>query len=365
MGVTTDGILKVSGSGAGAAVDIVSPIGQDTMANSVSVVIASNQTPIDVNATLDKTGLATEAKQDDQIAQLSEVIGTSGVVAPAKVVVIGVVNNGDGTVRPLFYNSATGFVQVDVSGIDANLSSRASEGTLGALEAKFGTLGQKVMAGSTPVVIASDQSVLGVTAVNLDIRDLVFATDKVDVSGSIVDTELPAAVLLADNTVNPTVPGVASFGMVYDGATWDRDKKAQTGVLFNSFDRLFPMGVLDDVFKWSPVVGLATNPTAIDFGLVTRNIPSGTQDVSATDLDIRDLTFTTDKVDVSGSTVLSSALVSSDNESYTPGNTEQLSINQEGQLRVVTVHSRDEEVWKNLNPWESIGGFSFDSPWSN
>lgn len=37
-----------------------------------------------------------------------------------------------------------------------------------------------------------------------------------------VDTELPAAAALADNTANPTVPGVGSFGMVWDGATWDR-----------------------------------------------------------------------------------------------------------------------------------------------
>ena len=36
-----------------------------------------------------------------------------------------------------------------------------------------------------------------------------------------VDTELPAAALLADNTATPTVPAVGAFGMVYDGATWD------------------------------------------------------------------------------------------------------------------------------------------------
>jgi hypothetical protein len=43
----------------------------------------------------------------------------------------------------------------------------------------------------------------------------------VAVSGS-VDTELPAAAALADNVANPTVPGVGGFGMVWDGATWDR-----------------------------------------------------------------------------------------------------------------------------------------------
>jgi hypothetical protein len=42
------------------------------------------------------------------------------------------------------------------------------------------------MAASFPVVIASDQSAVPVSATNLDIRDLTFAADKADVSGSSV-----------------------------------------------------------------------------------------------------------------------------------------------------------------------------------
>lgn len=37
-----------------------------------------------------------------------------------------------------------------------------------------------------------------------------------------VDSELPAAAALADNTANPTVPGVGGFNMVFDGTNWDR-----------------------------------------------------------------------------------------------------------------------------------------------
>ena len=37
-----------------------------------------------------------------------------------------------------------------------------------------------------------------------------------------VDTELPAAAAMADNTANPTVPGVAAFLYCWDSATWDR-----------------------------------------------------------------------------------------------------------------------------------------------
>ena len=46
-------------------------------------------------------------------------------------------------------------------------------------------------------------------------------------------------------------------------------------------------------------------PDSVDLGVVTRNIPSGTQTIAATDLDIRDLAFATDKVDVTSSTVTS------------------------------------------------------------
>ena len=40
------------------------------------------------------------------------------------------------------------------------------------------------------------------------------------ISGT-VDTELPTAAALADNTATPTAPAVGAFGMVYDGSTWD------------------------------------------------------------------------------------------------------------------------------------------------
>jgi hypothetical protein len=75
--------------------------------------------------------------------------------------------------------------------VGMNLRLTASGGSIEAI-------GQKTMASSIPVVIASDQSALS------------------------IDTELPAAAALADNTANPTVPGVGAFLMAYDGATWDR-----------------------------------------------------------------------------------------------------------------------------------------------
>jgi hypothetical protein len=75
--------------------------------------------------------------------------------------------------------------------IGVNLRLSASGGSIEAL-------GQQTMASSIPVAIASNQSSLT------------------------VDTELPAAVTLGDNASNPTAPAVGAFGMLWDGATWDR-----------------------------------------------------------------------------------------------------------------------------------------------
>lgn len=58
-----------------------------------------------------------------------------------------------------------------------------------------------------------------------------------DASGQLkaaIDTEMPAAVALGDNTVNPTVPGVAAFLMCYDGSTWDRCQGGLTATDNNS-----------------------------------------------------------------------------------------------------------------------------------
>lgn len=41
-------------------------------------------------------------------------------------------------------------------------------------------------------------------------------------TAGVVDTELPAAALLADTTTNPTTTSVGSETMIFNGATWDR-----------------------------------------------------------------------------------------------------------------------------------------------
>lgn len=60
------------------------------------------------------------------------------------------------------------------------------------------------------------------------------ATIAGSVSGGMVNTELPAAAALADNTANPTAPAVGAFSLIWDGSTWDRAPGNSTdGILVN------------------------------------------------------------------------------------------------------------------------------------
>ena len=69
-----------------------------------------------------------------------------------------------------------------------------------------------------------------------------------------VNSELPDAAALADNTANPTAPAVGSFGHVWDGSTWDRAPgTAADGTLVN-------LGANNDVTVTS---GLISTKTAL------------------------------------------------------------------------------------------------------
>jgi hypothetical protein len=120
----------------------------------------------------------------------------------------------------------------NISGTISLPTGAATEATLATLlstaafQARINILGQKVMASSTPVVLASDQSAIPVTgtffqatqpvsAVDLDIRNLVFATDKVDASGSTVAaTQSGTWSVVGTKTNNTAAPGADNFGVL-------------------------------------------------------------------------------------------------------------------------------------------------------
>lgn len=100
-------------------------------------------------------------------------------------------------------------------------------GTTQSLTQMDSTIVDKTYAQLTRSVITGETTAGGGGYVNV----------KVNPSGSLAvaaDTELPDAAALADNTANPTVPGVGAFGMMYDGSTWDRVRGTSTdGLLVN------------------------------------------------------------------------------------------------------------------------------------
>jgi hypothetical protein len=128
-------------------------------------------------------------------------------------------------------DAGTGVNVDNIPGVNLRVS--ASGGSIEAL-------GQQLAASSIPVVLASDVS---------------------------IDTELPAAAALTDNFANPTAPAVGAFGMVWDGATWDRMPGNSTdGVLVN-------LGANNDVtteFATNTAPAALTdnfaNPTAMPIG---------------------------------------------------------------------------------------------------
>lgn len=90
--------------------------------------------------------------------------------------------------------------------------------------APLSTSGGGTEATALRVTIANDST--GVVSVDDNGASLT-VDGTVAVSGTVtVDSELPAAAALADNTANPTVPGVGAFLMAFDGTNWDR---VQTG----------------------------------------------------------------------------------------------------------------------------------------
>jgi hypothetical protein len=138
------------------------------------------------------------------------------------------------------------------------------------LSSKYGVLVFGKDGSGNAVELPIGAAGIKVEATDLDIRDLAFATDKVDVSGSSV-------------TVSATDLDIRDLNSATDSVT------AVQGT--------------------SPWVVSASDLDIRDLAFATDKVDvSGSSvTVSATDLDVRDLAFATDKVDVSGSSVTVSA----------------------------------------------------------
>lgn len=116
--------------------------------------------------------------------------------------------------------------------------------------------------GLTDYVVASDVTADGE---NVQIVKLALSADAsrvaiaADADGLLVNTELPAAVVLSDALGNPTVPLVGSTGLLWTGGAWARTKSVAdamntggTGVqavgVLAEFDDVSPSAVTENQF---------------------------------------------------------------------------------------------------------------------
>jgi hypothetical protein len=155
-------------------------LGQKTMAGSAPVVIASDQSTLPISAASLPlpAGASTEAKQDDEIAELTTANASlaaieSAVVLNAQSTVVDgatpsarttMVSGTDGTNAQTLSVTSAGALNVVVGGTVPLPTGAATEATLSAMSAKLpAAIGQTTESGSLSVVLASDQPAIPVT----------------------------------------------------------------------------------------------------------------------------------------------------------------------------------------------------------
>lgn len=170
--VNPSGALTVDAtlSGFDAALD-----GQKTMSASLPVVIASDQSAVpasqngtwNINNISGSISLPTGAATETTLSGLNGKFGSLGqkaMTGSAPVVIA-----SDQSAIPASQSGVWNIT--NVSGTVSLPTGAATESTLSGLSGKFGSLGQKAMSGSAPVVIASDQSTLNIAEVGRSVRN--------------------------------------------------------------------------------------------------------------------------------------------------------------------------------------------------
>jgi hypothetical protein len=177
------------------------------MANSSPVVIASDQSTIPVSAASLPlpTGAATAANQATEIASLASIdagipaaLGQTLMAASMPVTIA-----SNQTAVPI---SAASLPLPTGAATEATLATRLAEATF---TARINTLGQKTMAASTPVTLASDQSTLPISAASLPLPTGA-ATAALQTTGNAslasIDAGIPTA--LGQTTMANSMPVV-------------------------------------------------------------------------------------------------------------------------------------------------------------
>lgn len=274
--------LQTTGNTSLSSIDTKTPaLGQTTMAGSSPVVIASNQSAVPISGTVTAnagtgtfavsaatlplpSGAATSANQttiNTQTTKLNDGTDTALITAAGALVV-----DGSGSTQPI-----SGTVAATQSGVwnITNVSGTVSLPTGAATASNQTTLNTQttkindgtdtaLVTGAGALVVdgsGSTQPISGTVTANAGTGTFAVsaaslplptgAATEVTLGTRLADAtftgRFPAASLLADNTANPTLTASASFGLMWDGATWDR-------IIGNSTDGLtVNLGANNDV----------------------------------------------------------------------------------------------------------------------
>lgn len=241
-GVRKQGILEVDngGGGGGTSVDIVSPIGPDTKANSVSVTLATDEDPIDVNvlASALPAGASTSINQTNG-SQKTQVVDSLGNVVPTVLD-----DNGKrgfqihSNVKQSDIFTPAGFPKVPLFPIGGLLDDTGGSGNF---------VWTVVRAdGNNPV------------------------EDGTDVGLFVRQVGLPVAALPTDATVNPKLTKIQDFNMVWENGSLRWNRMAQP--VTNTELRASALSVkVTDGVDTAEVVAGSTIPVYANPALVVAN----------------------------------------------------------------------------------------------
>jgi len=247
------------------SVEIVEPIGPNVKADSVSVTLATDEDPIDIISypapDVIVTGTINGAGQEVSITVPE---GYNSVIAILDF------DSFDLSLSYLLGSLITDFVPI------RGLRLATSTWEFGFINTSGGSFTDRIVIvfpaiSGNLITIATSVYIFGSVDIELiasisQSYQNTLTDAELRASSLNVNTELPNATVLADNTVNPAVPGISSFGMVFNSATWDRMRgDSVNGVLVN-------LGTNNDVSTKIDLTPAA--PTAASVGVASAQVVS-------------------------------------------------------------------------------------------
>lgn len=190
--------------------NIVSPLGANVAANSVSVTLATDEAPLQVEG----TQASGEPSTTNPIAIAGRYDATPPTLLDGDVVAFQASSRGSMRVTAgeegLFIQGISDVVQVN--SIESEATDPNSDKVF-ALGGQYKTIPPTYLDNQVTRVQTDNRGAIHVTAVDLDIRNLVFATDKVDASGSTISGTKSNDAVAPGATNLGVLPAIARAGV--------------------------------------------------------------------------------------------------------------------------------------------------------